>query len=67
MSAVSGACASGEMAWLSAAHTLLGIIACMHVPPAPQFKDRTVSRTYVAVALGVPRPPEGRVATNIGR
>lgn len=35
--------------------------------PLLQFKDRTVSRSYVAITLGVPRPPEGRVATNIGR
>lgn len=26
-----------------------------------------MSRSYVAITLGVPRPPEGRVATNIGR
>ncbi|KAL4856789.1 RNA pseudouridine synthase 2 [Chlorella vulgaris] len=35
--------------------------------PVLQFKDRTVRRTYVSVALGVPRPAEGRVATNVGR
>ncbi|KAL4447413.1 hypothetical protein ABPG75_004632 [Micractinium tetrahymenae] len=38
-----------------------------HLSLAQQFKDRTVSRTYVSIALGVPRPPEGRVATNVGR
>lgn len=47
----------------------LSIARCssIHSLPPLQFKDRTVQRTYVAVALGVPRPPAGRVATNIGR
>lgn len=54
----------------SAALPIAPVCGAHHTPaptPRAQFKDRTVSRTYVSIALGVPRPPEGRVATNVGR
>lgn len=48
-------------------HRLAPITSPSITPLHSQFKDRTVSRTYQAITLGVPRPPEGRVATNVGR
>ena len=32
-----------------------------------QFKDRTIDRTYLSITLGVPKPPKGRIVTNVGR
>ena len=32
-----------------------------------QFKDRTISRLYLSITLGVPNPSKGAVMTNIGR
>ena len=38
-----------------------------HRALSEQFKDRTIDRTYLSITLGVPKPPTGRVVTNIGR
>lgn len=38
-----------------------------HASLSRQFRDRTVERAYVGVTLRTPRPPSGRVATNVGR
>ncbi|WPT11082.1 RNA pseudouridine synthase 2 [Picochlorum sp. SENEW3] len=38
-----------------------------HASLSAQFKDRTVSRTYLSLTLGVPTPSEARIRTNIGR
>lgn len=38
-----------------------------HASLCRQFKDRTVGRAYLALTLGLPQPPSGRVTTNIGR
>ena len=32
-----------------------------------QFKDRTISRIYTSLTVGIPSPSEGTVLTNIGR
>jgi 23S rRNA pseudouridine1911/1915/1917 synthase len=38
-----------------------------HASLSKQFKDRTIERTYLSITLGLPKPPEGRIVTNIGR
>ncbi len=38
-----------------------------HAGLARQFADRSLSRTYLALVWGVPRPSEGEIAGNIGR
>lgn len=38
-----------------------------HASLSAQFKDRTVTRTYLSVTLGVPKPSQARIQTNIGR
>ncbi len=38
-----------------------------HRSLSKQFKDRTIDRTYLSITLGVPKPPKGRIVTNIGR
>ena len=38
-----------------------------HTSLCRQFKDHSIKREYQGLTLGVPRPPSGRVATNIGR
>mmetsp|Transcript_142531 Transcript_142531/g.248661 ORF Transcript_142531/g.248661 Transcript_142531/m.248661 type:complete len:391 (-) Transcript_142531:439-1611(-) len=38
-----------------------------HLRLAAQFADRTSDRSYLALCWGVPSPPQGRLATNIGR
>lgn len=38
-----------------------------HASLSAQFKDRTVTRTYLSLTLGVPKPSEARIRTNIGR
>ena len=38
-----------------------------HASLCRQFKDRSVGRAYLALTLGTPKSPSGRVQTNIGR
>lgn len=38
-----------------------------HSSLAAQFKDRSIKRTYLSITLGVPRPLQNKVETNIGR
>ncbi len=38
-----------------------------HRALADQFSGRLVEKTYLAVVCGAPRPPDGRLATQIGR
>lgn len=38
-----------------------------HLALTRQLADRTLSRTYIAVVKGSPKPPEGVVEANIGR
>lgn len=38
-----------------------------HIGLARQFKDHSIERRYLAVCAGHPKPPQGTIATRIGR